>query len=95
MKPIHPLWRVIILSGGGLSLVAGIQLLLLPEQTDVYFTWTIQSPLTAAIIGAFFFGTLTFGIIAFREQAAFLARMLVISVAGSLPARRAMTPLRG
>ncbi|HUG33399.1 MAG TPA: hypothetical protein VMJ90_01420 [Anaerolineales bacterium] len=67
MKQIHPLFRIVFLTGGGLSLVAGIQLFLLAEQTDVYFAWTIQSPLTAAIMGGFFFGTMTFGFLAFRE----------------------------
>lgn len=64
---IHPLLRTVFILGGFLSLMAAIQLFVLAERTDVYFAWTIQPPLTAAVIGAFFFGTMTFGFVAFRE----------------------------
>ena len=69
MNQIHPIFRVIFLAGGFLSLVAGIQLFLLAGQTEIYFAWTIQSPLMAAIMGGFFFGTMTFGFLATREHA--------------------------
>lgn len=67
MKQIHPVLRTVFITGCALSLMAGIQLFVLAEQTDMYFAWTIQSHLTAALIGGFFFGTMTFGYLAFRE----------------------------
>lgn len=67
MKLIHPLLRTIFLLGGFLSLASGIQLFILAEHTETYFAWTIQSPLTAATLGSFFFGTMTFGFLATRE----------------------------
>ncbi len=68
MKRIHPLLRIIFLLGGFLSLTAGIQLFVLAEHTEIYFAWTIQSPLTAATLGGFFFGTMAFGFLAVREK---------------------------
>lgn len=68
MKQIHPLLRTIFLLGGFLSLTAGIQLFVLAEYTETYFAWTIQSPLTAATLGSFFFGTMVFGFLAARER---------------------------
>lgn len=35
-----------------LLFIAGVQLFILSEQTDVYFAWTISVPLTAAFMGA-------------------------------------------
>lgn len=91
---VHPLLRTVFVLGGFLSLMAGIQLFVLAEQTELYFAWTIQSPLTAAIIGSFFFGTMTFGFLAWREpiwenvRGVYLAIMLAIGAVGSLQPRR-------
>ena len=67
MKQVHPWLRNLFYLGGLLSLMAGIQLFVLSEQTETYFAWTIQSPLTAATFGAFYFGTMTFGFLSGRE----------------------------
>ena len=68
MKHTHPAFRIIFHLGSLLSLLAGIQLFLLSDKTDLYFSWTIQSTLTAATIGAFYFGTMTFSFFAARES---------------------------
>src|SRR6266498_2516953 len=67
MKPIHPWLRKIFFTGSLLSLIAGIQLFVLSRQTETYFAWTIQSPLTAATFGGFYFGTMVFGFLSGRE----------------------------
>lgn len=67
MKQIHPWLRNLFYMGGLLSLMAGMQLFILSEQTETYFAWTIQSPLTAATFGAFYFGTMVFGFLSGRE----------------------------
>ncbi len=67
IKKIHPWFRNVFLLGFILSLIAGIQLFFLSEQTETYFAWTIQSPLTAATLGGFYFGSMTFGLLSARE----------------------------
>jgi hypothetical protein len=68
VKHTHPAFRITFCLGSLLSLLAGIQLFLLSDKTDLYFSWTIQSTLTAATFGAFYFGTLTFGFFAARRS---------------------------
>jgi len=41
-----------------LLFIAGVQLFVLSEQTDLYFAWTIASPLTAAFMGAGYWAAL-------------------------------------
>lgn len=67
VKQIHPWFRNSFHLGSLLSLVAGIQLFIFSEQTDIYFAWTIQSSLTAATLGGFYFGTMIFGYLSARE----------------------------
>lgn len=67
VKQIHPWFRNSFRLGSLLSLVAGIQLFVFSGQTDVYFAWTIQSSLTAATLGGFYFGTMVFGYLSARE----------------------------
>jgi hypothetical protein len=43
--------RGLLLAAGALVFLAGFQLFILTEQTDLYFAWTIQPPLTAAFLG--------------------------------------------
>lgn len=67
-KVIHPWFRNSFRLGSFLSLMAGIQLFVLSELTDIYFAWTIQSALTAATLGGFYFGSMTFGYLSARES---------------------------
>ncbi|HSL42731.1 MAG TPA: hypothetical protein VK897_04815 [Anaerolineales bacterium] len=68
MKQIHPWLRYVFSIGSFLGLLAGIELFFLSSQTDLYFAWTIQSTLTAATFGAFYFGAMIFGLLALREK---------------------------
>lgn len=76
---IQPL-RVLLFLGSGFVLVAGIQLLFLADQTDIFFAWTIMPPLTAAVLGAFYFGTMVFGFLSAREKVWAYARGAVPAV---------------
>jgi hypothetical protein len=67
MKPIHPWLRNVFITGCLLSLIAGVQLFVFTTRTELYFAWTIKSALTAATLGAFYFGTMTFGGLSARE----------------------------
>lgn len=51
-KQVTPGIRLILYIASGLVLSVGISLYLLSEQTDIYFSWTINPPLTAAFLGA-------------------------------------------
>ena len=63
---IAPLrWLLYIASG--LTFIAGIQLVVLARHTDVYFAWTVKPALTAAVLGAFFWMTTVFGLLAANE----------------------------
>lgn len=53
-KPLSPLARIVLLGAGGLAIVAGPVLYLLPEHTAIYFAWHIQQPLTPVLMGAFY-----------------------------------------
>ena len=44
--------RIILYVASFLVLSVGLSLYLLSEKTDVYFSWTINPPLTAAFLGA-------------------------------------------
>src|SRR5215210_6295039 len=47
--------KLLLLGAGGLAVVAGPILYLLPYSTDVYFAWTIEHPLTPVYMGASYF----------------------------------------
>lgn len=49
-----PLMRVALGVGAFLVFLAGLQLFVLTDRTDHWFAWTIQVPLTAAFLGAFY-----------------------------------------
>ena len=46
--------RGVFFVGSGLVTLAGLQLFVGTDHTDRYFAWTIQVPLTAAFLGAFY-----------------------------------------
>lgn len=47
-----PAMRWMLYAAGGFVLIAGFQLFVLTGQTEDYFAWTIDPPLTAAFLGA-------------------------------------------
>jgi hypothetical protein len=49
---VIPALRAFFAVAAGLALVAGVLLFVLSEETDRFFSWTIQPPLTAAFLGA-------------------------------------------
>src|SRR5829696_5527614 len=60
--------------------VAGFQLFVLTEYTDRFFAWTIDVPLTAAFLGASYWGSFALVLVASRQQAWALARIAVPGV---------------
>ncbi len=51
-RPLTPALRWLLAGFAGLALVAGFLLFPLAQETDRFFSWTIQPPLTAAFLGA-------------------------------------------
>ena len=51
-RPLTPELRALLAAFAGLALIAGFLLFPLAEETDRFFSWTIQPPLTAAFLGA-------------------------------------------
>jgi hypothetical protein len=60
--------------------VAGFQLFVLSEYTDRFFAWTIDVPLTAAFLGASYWGSFALVFVASRQQAWAQARVAVPGV---------------
>jgi len=50
-----------------LLFIAGVQLFILSEQTDLYFAWTIPLPFTAAFMGAGYWAALAHAIVIIRN----------------------------
>lgn len=63
-----------------LVLITGIQLFVLTEMTNQFFAWTIQAPLTAAFLGAAYWGAIPMLINSFRERIWANARIAVTGV---------------
>jgi hypothetical protein len=57
--------------------VAGFQLFVLTEHTDRFFAWTIDVHLTAAFLGASYWGSFALVLVASRQQAWAWARVAV------------------
>ena len=60
--------RRILLLAGGLVFLAGFQLFVLTEQTEHYFAWTIQPPITAAFLGAAYWASCALEVLTSRER---------------------------
>lgn len=72
--------RRILLLAGGLVFLAGFQLFVLTEQTEHYFAWTIQPPITAAFLGAAYWASCALEVLASRERWWDRARIAVPTV---------------
>lgn len=82
-SPIRPLtgeMRLLLLVASGLVFTVGIPLLLLTEQTDRYFAWTIPNQLTASFLGAAYWSSFALELLAARERAWARARIAVPAV---------------
>jgi hypothetical protein len=86
MKELHPWLRALLYIGSFLVFIAGVQLFVLTEHTNVYFAWPIPSHLSAATLGAFYWGTMVFGFLSARETLWAKAR-------GAVPAVIAFTTI--
>jgi hypothetical protein len=60
--------RWFLFGAAALVALAGIPLFFLSEQTDTYFAWTINPPLTAAFLGAGYWAVTLVVVLALREQ---------------------------
>ena len=80
VTPLTRELRVLLSMFAGLALVAGFLLFPLAEETDRFFSWTIQPPLTAAFMGAAYWAA--FVLIAWAARAATweLARPALVPV---------------
>lgn len=79
-QELPPVLRWLFLVGALLAFIAGVQLFLLSNQTDMYFAWTIQPPLTAAFLGAFFWASASLFVLSAREQGWAATRIAFITI---------------
>jgi len=78
-RPLGPTTRGGLLVAAGLAFIAGMQLYVGTEHTDRYFAWTIKPPLSAAFLGATYWGALVLLFLASRERTWAMARLTTIS----------------
>jgi hypothetical protein len=60
--------RIVLYAASFLVLSVGISLYLLTEMTEVYFSWTINPPLTAAFLGAGYLAAVPLEFLSAREK---------------------------
>ncbi|GAB4189245.1 MAG: hypothetical protein OHK0022_01430 [Roseiflexaceae bacterium] len=79
-REVSPGMRRMLYAASLLVLSVGIPLFLLTEQTDIYFSWTIKNPLTAAFLGAAYWSSCALEFMAARERWWTRARIAVPAV---------------
>jgi hypothetical protein len=81
-----PFTRLFLLQLAAVLVIVGFPLFVLSSQTDEYFAWTIQPPLTAAFLGANYWGSAVLAALCARERTWAAARVTIpgIFVAGTL-----------
>jgi hypothetical protein len=72
--------RAILWVGGGFVLIAGIQLFALADRTEELFAWTIEPPVTAAFLGAFYWAAAVLAFISAAQPTWARARLGVPGV---------------
>ncbi|MBI4788797.1 MAG: hypothetical protein HY782_17330 [Chloroflexi bacterium] len=72
--------KLLLLGAGLLSIVTGPVLFLLPNQTSVYFAWTIKNPLTPVFMGACYTSAGIVVLLALKSDRWSVARMVMPSV---------------
>jgi hypothetical protein len=72
---VLPIMRALLVVGTVLVFAAGTQLYVLSAHTAQYFAWTIANPLTAATIGAFYYGAVAIAGLSARQRRWDLARV--------------------
>jgi hypothetical protein len=81
--PYQPLtrgMRWMLFAASALVFAVGVPLFLLTTRTDTFFAWTIQSPLTAAFLGAAYWASFVLELMAAREKHWAYARCAVPAV---------------
>ena len=73
-KPLSSFAKLVLMGAGGLAVIAGPILYLLPNDTGTYFAWTIQHPLTPVYMGASYFAGIG-NLLAIRANRWSLARV--------------------
>ena len=76
-RTVIPAFRWLLGPSVVLAIGASASLYLRPDDTDEFFAWTIQPPLTAALLGAAFGGTLVLFALALRETVWANARIVI------------------
>jgi len=72
--------RLILYAASFLVLAVGFSLYFLSEKTDIYFSWTINPPLTAVILGSGYLATFVLEFLSAREHIWARARLAVPGV---------------
>ncbi|HEY0733954.1 MAG TPA: hypothetical protein VGD69_03540 [Herpetosiphonaceae bacterium] len=80
LRPVTNGMRWMLLIASGLVFTVGIQLYILTEQTERYFAWTINPPLTAAFLGAGYWASFAMEFLASRKRFWAHARIAVPAV---------------
>jgi hypothetical protein len=85
-RPSTGLTRLFLWQLGATLFVVGFPVFVASGETDKYFAWTIEPPLTAAFLGANYWGSMVLALLCARERLWAAARVAVpgIFVAGSL-----------
>jgi membrane protein CcdC involved in cytochrome C biogenesis len=81
MQPLTPSLRAIFVCFAALAFMAGVLLFIGADRTEDYFAWTIEPPLTAATLGAFYWAALVLLASAARAHSWAEARPAVYPVA--------------
>ncbi len=81
MRPTTPLLRLVFQVFAALALIAGGLLFIGATRTDAWFSWTIEPPLTAATLGAFYWAAFVLILTAARSESWAEARPAVYPVA--------------
>jgi hypothetical protein len=77
VRQLHPMMRNVLVPVGWVLLAMGLDLTILPKRTDEFFSWTIQPPITAGAIGAFYVTGFLLVLTAMRGRVWARARALV------------------
>jgi len=80
IRPLTAGMRRMLLAASVLVFIVGIQLYILTEQSDRYFAWTINPPITAAFLGAAYWASFLLEFLAARQRIWAHARVAVPAV---------------
>jgi len=80
VKPLVPGMRRLLYVAAVLVLLAGFQLFVFTDNTAHYFAWTIRNPLGAAFLGAGYWASVAFEVLAARQRIWANARIAVPTV---------------